>query len=160
MYVCMCLYVCVCMCVCVCVCVWLHMCGWLCALYDELSWLREWLSLTMSTPNLVVWVSAQGICCRSIFMLYCVHGHYGVIVPIHITWVILVSPYMWPALTCLMLWKALTRLVTSMLMHVAYTRKPMSLKWHGSGQSHCNDHAHSIAWICTYNKCLEHIPTL
>ena len=32
--------------------------------------------------------------------------------------------------------------------------------WHGSGQSHCDDYAHKIAWICTYDNHLEHIPTL
>ena len=29
--------------------------------------------------------------------------------------------------------------------------------WHGSGRSHRCDYAHSMIWICTYNKCLEHI---
>ena len=28
---------------------------------------------------------------------------------------------------------------------------------HGSRQSHRGDHAYCITWICTYNKCLEHI---
>ena len=32
--------------------------------------------------------------------------------------------------------------------------------WHGSRQSHRNDHAHNIAWICTYGNHLEHIPIL
>ena len=32
--------------------------------------------------------------------------------------------------------------------------------WHGSRQSHRDDRAHNIAWICTYNNCLEHIPIL
>ena len=32
--------------------------------------------------------------------------------------------------------------------------------WHGLRQSHCDDHAHNIAWICTYENCLERIPTL
>ena len=32
--------------------------------------------------------------------------------------------------------------------------------WHGSRQSHHDDHAHNIAWICTYGNRLEHIPTL
>ena len=49
---------------------------------------------------------------------------------------------------------------SSILMHVAYTGKPMSLRWHGSRQSHRDDHAHNKAWIYTYNNCLEHIPTL
>ena len=31
--------------------------------------------------------------------------------------------------------------------------------WHGLGRSHCNDCAHNIAWICTYNNWLGHIPT-
>ena len=29
--------------------------------------------------------------------------------------------------------------------------------WQGSGWSHHNDYAHNMTWICTYNKCLEHI---
>ena len=32
--------------------------------------------------------------------------------------------------------------------------------WHGSRQSHYDDRAHCIAWICTYDNCLEHIPIL
>ena len=32
--------------------------------------------------------------------------------------------------------------------------------WHGSRQSHRNDHEHNLAWICTYNNRLEHIPIL
>ena len=32
--------------------------------------------------------------------------------------------------------------------------------WHGSRQSHHDDHAHNIAWICTYDNRLEHIPIL
>ena len=32
--------------------------------------------------------------------------------------------------------------------------------WHGSRQSHYNDRAHNIAWICTYNSRLKHIPML
>ena len=49
---------------------------------------------------------------------------------------------------------------SSILMCVAYMGKPMSLRWHGSRQSHRNDHSHNKAWICTYSNCLEHIPTL
>ena len=30
-------------------------------------------------------------------------------------------------------------------------------KWHGLRRSHRGDHAHSMTWICTYSKCLEHI---
>ena len=29
--------------------------------------------------------------------------------------------------------------------------------WQGLGWSHRNDYAHNMTWICTYNKCLEHI---
>ena len=32
--------------------------------------------------------------------------------------------------------------------------------WHGSRQSHCNSHAHNVAWICIYANRLECIPTL
>ena len=32
--------------------------------------------------------------------------------------------------------------------------------WHGLRQSHRYDCAHNIAWICTYDNHLEHIPTL
>ena len=32
--------------------------------------------------------------------------------------------------------------------------------WHESRQSHCSDHVHNIAWICTYVSRLECIPTL
>ena len=32
--------------------------------------------------------------------------------------------------------------------------------WHGSRQSHRNDRAHNIVWICTCNNRLEHIPIL
>ena len=111
----------VCMCVCIYIYMRLHMCGWLCTLYDRLSWLHEGPSLTTSTPDLVVWVCAQGICCRCIFMLYSVHGHHGVIAPIHVTWVTLVSPCMWCTLTCLMLWRASACQGTSMLIHIIYT---------------------------------------
>ena len=54
-------------------------------LYDGLSWLRECPSLFTRALDLVVWVCAQGDCYRCIFMLYCVHDHCGVIVPIHVT---------------------------------------------------------------------------
>ena len=53
-------------------------CGLLCTSYDGPSWLRERPSLAMSALDLVVWVCAQGNCCRCIFMLYCVHNHRGV----------------------------------------------------------------------------------
>ena len=82
----------------VCIYICLHVCGWLCILCDGLSWLCERPSLTTSTHDLVVWVCAQGICSRCIFMLYCVHSHRCVIVPIHVTWVTLVSPCMWRVL--------------------------------------------------------------
>ena len=49
---------------------------------------------------------------------------------------------------------------SSILMRVTYTRKPMSLRWLGSRQSHYDDRAHNIAWICTYNNRLKCIPTL
>ena len=39
-------------------------------------------------------------------------------------------------------------------------RKTNVTGWHGSRQSHCDDRAHKIAWICTYDNHLEHIPTL
>ena len=29
--------------------------------------------------------------------------------------------------------------------------------WHGSGRWHCDDYAHSMTRICTYNRCLDHI---
>ena len=32
--------------------------------------------------------------------------------------------------------------------------------WHGSRQSHYDDRAHNITWICTYGNRLEHIPIL
>ena len=32
--------------------------------------------------------------------------------------------------------------------------------WHGSKQSHHNDDAHNVAWICTYSIRLKHIPIL
>ena len=32
--------------------------------------------------------------------------------------------------------------------------------WHGSRQSHDNDCAHNIVWICTYGNHPEHIPIL
>ena len=32
--------------------------------------------------------------------------------------------------------------------------------WHGSRQSHCDDYAHNIAWICSYDNRFEHISTL
>ena len=59
--------------------------GWLCTLYDGFSWLREWPSLVMRAFDFVVWICAQGDCRRCIFMLYCVHNHRGVIVPIQVT---------------------------------------------------------------------------
>ena len=30
--------------------------------------------------------------------------------------------------------------------------------WNGTGWSHCDDYAHSMTWVCTYSKCLKHIP--
>ena len=48
---------------------------------------------------------------------------------------------------------------SSILMRVAYMRKLMTLKWHGSRQSHNDDHTHNIVWICTYSKCLKLILT-
>ena len=77
--------VCVYVCVCVCVCARLCVCGWSCTLNDGLSWLHEQPSLAMSALDLVTWVCDQGICCRCIFMSYCVHSHRGVTVPIHVT---------------------------------------------------------------------------
>ena len=59
--------------------------GLSCTLYDGLSWLHEWPSLAMSALDLVVCVCAQGICCRSVLTLYCVHNHHGMTVPIHVT---------------------------------------------------------------------------
>ena len=56
-----------------------------CTLYDGLSWIGERPSLVMSALDLIVWVCAQGNCCRCIFMLYCVHDHHGMIIPIHVT---------------------------------------------------------------------------
>ena len=38
----------------------------------------------MSALDLVVWVCAQGDCCRCIFMLHCVYDHCGVIISIHV----------------------------------------------------------------------------
>ena len=32
--------------------------------------------------------------------------------------------------------------------------------WHGSRQTHHDDHAHNVAWICTYSSRLECIPIL
>ena len=69
----------------ICTSIYMLVCGWSCTLYDGPSWLREWPSLAMSAHDLVVWVCAQGNCCRCIFMLYCVHNHRGVTVPIHVT---------------------------------------------------------------------------
>ena len=92
----------------------------LCMIHDGLSWLYERSLLTMSTPNPIVWVCVQGICCRCIFMLYCVHGHRGVMVPIHVTWVTMVSQCMRCELTCLMLWRASSHLSRSILIHIVY----------------------------------------
>ena len=100
------------MCVGVCVC--LYVCGWSCTLYDGLLWLHKRPSLITSALDLVVWVCVQGNCCRCIFMLYCAHGHHGVIVLIHVTWVTLVSPCMRHLSTCLMLWRVSACHSTSM----------------------------------------------
>ena len=89
--------------------------GWSCTLYDGLLWLRERPSLVTSALDLIVWICAQGNCCRCIFMLYCMRDHRNVIVSIHVTWVILVSTCMRHASMCLMLWGAPARLSTSML---------------------------------------------
>ena len=70
--------------------------------------------------DLVVWVCAQGNCCRCLFILYCVHDHRSVIVSIHVTWVTLVSPCMWHASMCVKFWGAPTYLNTSMLALVVY----------------------------------------
>ena len=58
---------------------------WLCTLYDGLLWLHEWSSLVMRALDTMVWVCAQDDYRRCIFMLYCVHDHQGMIVPIHVT---------------------------------------------------------------------------
>ena len=62
----------------------LLVCGWLYTLYDGLLWLCERPFLVISALDLIVWVCAQGDCCRCIFMLYCVHDHRSVIVLIHV----------------------------------------------------------------------------
>ena len=59
--------------------------GWLSTLCDGPSWQRERPSLAMGALDLVMWVYAQVNCCRCIFMLYCVHNHCNVTVPIHVT---------------------------------------------------------------------------
>ena len=41
--------------------------------------------IIMSALDLVVWVCAQGNCCRRIFTLYCVHDYRCVIVSIYVT---------------------------------------------------------------------------
>ena len=66
----------------------------------------------------------------------------------------------WCVLTCLCCYEPKPSKASSMLMRVVYTGKPMSLRWHGLRQSHRNDLAHNIAWICTYSNRLELIPTL
>ena len=71
--------------VCVYIYIYAYMCEWSCTLYDGLSWLCERLFLVMSALDLVVWVCAQGNGYRCVFMLYCVHDHHGVIIPIHVT---------------------------------------------------------------------------
>ena len=96
------------------------MCGWLCTLYDGVLWLRKWPSLITSALDHVVWVCAQGNCCRCIFVLYCVHNHCNVIVLIHVTWVTLVSTYMRHASTCLMFWRASAHHSTSILICAVY----------------------------------------
>ena len=61
--------------------------------------------------------------------------------------------------TCLCWDKSEPLKASSILMRVTYTRKPMTLRWHGSRQSHNDDRAHNIVWICTYSKCLKCILT-
>ena len=61
--------------------------------------------------------------------------------------------------TCLCWDKSEPLKASSILMRVTYTRKPMTLRWHGSRQSHNDDLAHNIVWICTYSKCLKCILT-
>ena len=64
----------------------------------------------------------------------------------------------WRVPTCSCYNKPESLKALSILMCITYTGKPTW--WHGSGWSHHDDHAHNIAWIRTYNHCLEHIPTL
>ena len=66
----------------------------------------------------------------------------------------------WRVSTCLYCDEPKPFKASSMLMHAAYTEKLMSLRWHGSRQSHHDNRAHKIAWICTYHSRLERIPTL
>ena len=99
--------------------IYAYMCGWSCTLYDGLSWLCERPFLVMSALDLEVWVCAQRDGYRWVFMLYCVHDHCGVIIPIHVTKS--VSPCMRCTSICLMLWGTLVCYNMSMLAHVIYT---------------------------------------
>ena len=62
--------------------------------------------------------------------------------------------------TCLYWDKPKPFKASSILMPIKYTGKPMSHRWHGSRQSHRDDCAHNITWICTYVNRLKHIPIL
>ena len=75
----------------------------------------------------------------------------------------------WGRVSCLCIWYVQTYScqdeleplkASSILMRIAYIGKLISLRQHGSRQSHRDDHAHNISWICTYSNCHEHIPTL
>ena len=99
--------------------IYAYMCGWSCTLYNGLSWLCERPFLVMSALDLEVWVCAQRDGYRWVFMLYCVHDHCGVIIPIHVTKS--VSPCMRCASICLMLWGALVCHSMSMLACAIYT---------------------------------------
>ena len=99
----------------------LLVCGWFYTLYGGLLWLCERPFLVMSALDLIVWVCAQGNCCRCIFMLYCVHDHRGVIVLIH------VNKWHWFPCVCdmyqyvLTLWRALACYNASMSICDVYT---------------------------------------
>ena len=99
----------------------LLVCGWFYTLYDGLLWLCERPFLVISALDLIVWVCAQGDCCRCIFMLYCVHDHRSVIVLIH------VNKWHWFPCVCdmyqyvLTLWRALACYNASMSICDVYT---------------------------------------
>ena len=78
-------------------------CAWSCTLYDGLLWL-----LTLSSHE-YSWPCSVSMHLRHLLLVH-IHtilcawiDHHSVIVSLHVTWVTLVSPYMWHVSICLML---------------------------------------------------------
>ena len=130
--------------------------GWLSTLCDGPSWQRERPSLAMGALDLVMWVYAQVNCCRCIFMLYCVHNHCNVTVPIHVT------KWHWFPRVCDMhqyawCFEELWLILAQACCHVPYTRawNPASVPQHTKHETlpdfHCENEASPLPYFSWQN---------